>query len=144
MVRRRTDIWELFRFLDWMMILPEKFELQFEKAVATLEEAPNMRYVTHIERRAKAEGIKEGIKEGIEQGSLKAVRKNVIEILTLRFETTPQELITLLDQITDLAQIKALLRQAVLAGSLEEFEHVAETTIANMPEADSQPNQKAD
>lgn len=130
-----NDIWELFRFLDWMMELPERFELQFEKALKELEEAQKMRYVTQIERRAKAEGIKEGIKEGvkdgIEQGALQAIRESIIEVLTLRFDSVPQALLTLLNQATDLQQLKTHHRQAVVAGSLEEFEHLMETITAN-------------
>ena len=129
-----NDIWELFRFLDWMMELPERFELQFEKALKELEEAQKMRYVTQIERRAKAEGIKEGIKEGvkdgIEQGALQAIRESIIEVLTLRFDSVPQALLTLLNQATDLQQLKTHHRQAVVAGSLEEFEHLMETITA--------------
>jgi hypothetical protein len=119
----QTDIWALFRFLDWLMALPDKYELQFEKAVTELGEEQKMRYVTHIERRAKAEGIKEG--------ALQSVREIITEVLTLRFGVAPQELIALLYQVVDLEQLKKLHRQAVLAGSLEEFEHVAETTIAD-------------
>ena len=125
---KHADIWELFRFLDWIMVLPEPLELQFEKAVAALEETAKMRYVTHIERRAKAEGIKEGIKEGIEQG-LQALRETISEVLTLRFGAMSPEMSTQLSYITDLEQLKALHRQAVLAGALEEFEQFLETTL---------------
>lgn len=135
-----TDVWELFRFLDWIMELPERFELQFEKAVTELEEAQKMRYVTHIERRAKAEGIKEGVKEGvkegIEQGSLQIARENVMEILRLRFESVPQELIALINGLTNLQQLKVIHRQAVLAGSLEGFEHFAETVVGSVTNVD--------
>lgn len=34
----RADIWELFRFLDWIMELPDRYELQFERALKELEE----------------------------------------------------------------------------------------------------------
>lgn len=135
----QNHIWGLFRFLDWMMELSDRYELQFEKEVAKIEETQTMRFVTHIERRAKAEGIKEGIeegiKEGIKEGALQSVRENIDEILTLRFGTATEELIALLNQVVDLQQLKALHRQAVLAGSLEEFEHFAETAIADEAKA---------
>lgn len=121
---KHANIWELFRFLDWIMVLPEPLELQFEKAVAELEETEKMRYVTHLERRAKAEGIKEGIKEG-----LQALRETISEVLTLRFGEVPPEMSTQLSYVTDLEQLKALHRQAVLAGALEEFEQLLETTL---------------
>ena len=128
---KHADIWELFRFLDWIMVLPEPLELQFEKAVAELEETEKMRYVTHIERRAKAEGIKEGIEQG-----LQAVRETILEVISLRFgEAASPELPTQLTQVTNLEQLKALHRQAVVASTLEEFEHCVETTLRSMPDA---------
>jgi len=87
-----------------------------------------MRYVTHIERRAKAAGVKEGIEKGIEQG-VKAIRESILEILTLRFQSIPDELIAQIDKLTELDRLKALLRQAAIAGSLEEFEHFVETGV---------------
>lgn len=112
------------------MVLPEPLELQFEKAVAELEETEKMRYVTHIERRAKAEGIKEGIKEG-----LQALRETISEVLTLRFGEVPPEMSTQLSYVTDLEQLKVLHRQAVLAGALEEFEQLLETTLKQEQDA---------
>ena len=124
----RANVWELFRFLDWVMELPDRFELQFEKALQELEEGENMRYVTHIERRAKAEGVKEGIERGIERG-VKAIRESILEILALRFQSIPDELLRQIDKLTELDRLKALLRGAAVAGSLEEFEHFVETGV---------------
>jgi predicted transposase YdaD len=121
----RANVWELFRFLDWVMELPERFELQFEKALQELEEGENMRYVTHIERRAKAEGVK----EGIEKGSVKAIRESILEVLALRFQSIPDELVAQINKLTELDRLKALLRQAAIVGSLEEFEHFVETSV---------------
>ncbi|XZE54513.1 hypothetical protein SH139x_000483 [Planctomycetaceae bacterium SH139] len=50
----------LFRFIDWVMDLPEDFELQFRYAVQQIEREKSMPYVTSIERIAKQEGKAEG------------------------------------------------------------------------------------
>jgi hypothetical protein len=50
----------LFRFIDWVMDLPEDFELQFRDALQQIEKEKNMPYVTSIERIAKVEGKAEG------------------------------------------------------------------------------------
>ena len=73
-----------------------------------------MKYVTTIERRA------------IEQGSLQTRREIVIEALQLRFQSIPEELLAALSSLTDLQRLKQLHRQAIIAGSLEEFEHQIE------------------
>lgn len=54
----------LFRFIDWVMDLPENLELQFRDALKQIEQEKNMPYVTSIERLAKNEGKAEGKAEG--------------------------------------------------------------------------------
>ena len=124
----RASVWELFRFLDWVMELPERYELQFEKAVKEIEETDNMRYVTSIERRAIQRGLEQGIEQGIEQGETKGLRESVLEVLRARFESIPEELPAQLAKVSTIEQLKALLRHATLAGSMEEFEHLMETS----------------
>lgn len=117
---------ELFRFIDWVLVLPEKYEVRFERAVNKIEEADRMRYVTSIERRA----IQRGIEQGIEQGTVRATRDRLFAILRLKFPSVPQELLKQIEQIEQIAgveQLKLLIEQAVCAGTLEEFERVLET-----------------
>lgn len=70
--------------------LPAKLEESFQVELTRHEETRKMRYVTSIERRA--------IQQGIEQGALQTLQANVIEVLTLRFRTIPQELIDQIQQ----------------------------------------------
>lgn len=114
----RANVWELFRFLDWVLALPERYELAFEQAVKELEETDKMRYVTSIERRA--------IQKGIEQGALQTRHEAILEILEGRFQSVPEELATQITKLTNLDQLKRLLRDAVVVGSIEEFEHLVE------------------
>jgi hypothetical protein len=115
------------------MVLPEPYELQFEQAVKAFEETDKMRYVTTIERRA----IQRGLEQGIEQGILQKGREDLLEILIIRFEHLPQPLVDQINNLTDINQLKRLLKQAVLAPSLAEFqqglaaqEHNGHSTIA--------------
>jgi predicted DNA-binding ribbon-helix-helix protein len=61
----RSDILNLFKFIDWVMILPRGLEPMFWKELATYEEENRMPYVTSVERI----GIKKGIEQGIEQAT---------------------------------------------------------------------------
>jgi flagellar biosynthesis/type III secretory pathway protein FliH len=94
----------------------------------SFEETEKMRYVTSIERIALQEGIEQGIEQGveqgIEQGSLKTAREAVLEILNLRFQPVPEDVIAAISNMTDLTHLKLLLRQAAIAGTLEEFERI--------------------
>lgn len=105
----RRRILELFRFIDWIMTLSPELEAEFQAAVTEFEEAHKMQYVTAIERK------------GIEQGIVQSTREDIIEVLTLRFQEIPDELAAQLDEISDPAQLKELLKRAVIEPSLETF-----------------------
>ncbi len=115
---KHKGIFELFRFIDWVLALSPEMERTFREELARIEEADTMRYVTSIERLA----LQDGIEQGIEQGMLKSTREAVLEILKLRFNSIPSDLIDEVNALTDLAQLKELTRQAVLVGTVEEFE----------------------
>jgi hypothetical protein len=52
----RQDILELFRFIDWVMRLPEDLEDRFDEEISRYQEEQQMPYITSIERRAMARG----------------------------------------------------------------------------------------
>jgi hypothetical protein len=79
-----------------------------------------MRYVTSIERLAKAEGIE----EGIEQGILQTSRENLIEVLETRFGLVPSSIVEVVNQIDESAVLKMLLKRAIAIPSVAEFEQL--------------------
>ena len=79
----KQDIIELFRFIDWIMVLPEGLEHRFSAELMKDEEEKKMRYVTSIERI----GIQKGIQKGIQQ----TIRKLLLNGLA------PDEIVKLLD-----------------------------------------------
>jgi hypothetical protein len=89
----RKQVVELFRFIDWILASPEKYELQFDRAVKEIEEVDRMRYVTSIERRAIQRGREQELEQGLEQGVLQATRDNLFDILRLKLTTMPEDLI---------------------------------------------------
>ncbi len=46
----------LYRFLDWILRLPEDLKLQYTDAIFAMEESLKMPYVSYVERRGKARG----------------------------------------------------------------------------------------
>jgi hypothetical protein len=52
----RQDILNLFRFLDWVLVLPEGLKQAFRSELEQYEQERQMPYVTSIEQMAKAEG----------------------------------------------------------------------------------------
>ncbi len=63
----RRDIVALFRFIDWVMRLPEELDQELAEDLRELEEEHGMPYVTYIERK--------GIEQGIQQGEAAILRR---------------------------------------------------------------------
>jgi hypothetical protein len=101
----RQDILELFRFIDWLLWLPEELTQRFRQVVAEYEEEKHMPYVTSIERLGRQEGLKEGLQL--------AAREDVAEILRTRFATVPPAIVEALGKIDDLGTLRNLLRRAI-------------------------------
>jgi hypothetical protein len=120
----REYILGLFRFIDWVMVLPEELANNFKTELRSYEEVNRMRYVTSIERLAKAEGIQEGIQEGIEQGILQNARDSVIEVLETRFGEVPGSIVEVVNQLDESAVLKMLHKRAIAIPSVAEFEQL--------------------
>ena len=56
----RRDVIALFRFIDWLLVLPDDLAKRFRIEQEQIETEKNMRYVTHIERRAIEKGLVQG------------------------------------------------------------------------------------
>jgi len=118
----RQDIRQLFRFIDWIMVLPEELAISFKTEIKSYEEARKMRYVTSIERLAKQEGIEEGLQEGRQLGVIQSSQDSVIEVLETRFGEVPITIINAVNNINDSSVLKTLLKRAISIPSLAEFE----------------------
>lgn len=99
---------ELFRLVDWIMVLPEPLQIQFEDTVEQDEEE-KMPFVTGFERR------------GIEKGRKETAADLVIEVLEVRFDSVPEAVAAQVRQIEDPDRLRALHRLALSTGSVAEF-----------------------
>ncbi len=104
----RNKILQLFRLIDWMMTLPQELEQVFDNEMNRYEEEKKMPYITSVER----------------VGMLKVQRENVIDNLATRFGEVPPELIEKIENLYDMPVLKQLHRQAIVIGSLEEFQQL--------------------
>ena len=113
----RQDILDIFRFIDWIMTLPDELAQQFDTELYELDEETKMKYVTGFERRA----TKRGLERGREEGMRKGIWEGIIELLTTRFGTAVDETAVQLKQVEDLDTLRALRKEAITASSLQEF-----------------------
>ena len=103
----RQDVLELFRFIDWIITLPEGLELQFVHDLITFEGEQQMPYVTSVERLGIEKGRQEGLLEGIEVG------------LKLKFGATGLALLPEIRKIQDVTVLEAILKGLETAAELE-------------------------
>jgi len=118
----KEDIWELFRFMDWVLTLPQDLERQFEDFTQQYEDENKMPYVTSIERNA--------IAKGLQQGALQTSQKSVIDILRVRFKRIPQSLVKMVCAIDDLKLLSRLLKKTVVVDSLDAFKQLLEKQVS--------------
>jgi hypothetical protein len=89
----RQEILDLFRFLDWVLTLPEALEQQFQVALAQVEAETYMPYITSIERMGIEKSIQQGRQEGLQQGLQEGFQQGEVFLLThllrRRFDPLP-------------------------------------------------------
>ena len=73
----KQDVYELFRFIDWLLMLPKALEKDFKDKIAEIEEEYKMTYVTSIERLGKEEGMQEGLQQGEILDKQKVLRRQL-------------------------------------------------------------------
>lgn len=73
----QKDIINLFRFIDWMMRLPDELETVFWEEIKHYEEDKQMPYVTSVEKI----GIKKGMQKGMQQGMQQGMQRNLEETI---------------------------------------------------------------
>ncbi len=66
----KADIVKLYRFIDWLMRLPEDLEQQCFQELLEFEEAQRMPYITTAERIGIKKGVEKGIRRGLNKGEV--------------------------------------------------------------------------
>jgi len=114
----RDDIWNLYRFIDWIMVLPEELNRKLHNEIIKYEEVKKK--MPHITTAEKI-GMEKGIQQGVQQGRLQNAREAILESLEARFEVVPRSVIKRIDQIEELSLLKILHKRSVVVDSLEQF-----------------------
>ncbi len=113
-----------FRFVDWLLRLPDELRTQFAQELRTFEEERQMTYITSIEEIGIEKGRIEGRAEGLIEG--------IAGMLDLKFGDAAQSVIAEIQTITDLETLERLKAAIKPAQSLDEVRRVyAPTTNGN-------------
>ncbi len=110
----RAQILELFRFIEWVLVLPPGLQDRFKNLVREYEKERAMPYVTEVERSAT--------ERGMQQGMLEDARESVLDNLEMCFGPVPPLIRERVQQLSDRDTLRRLRRRALAVSSLEEFE----------------------
>ncbi len=102
----RSQVLELFRLIQWMMVLPEPLALSFKQEFKRIQEEGQVPYITDIEL----------------DGMVKASRESVVTALETRFEVVPPQVSERLEVIENINVLKQLLKEAITTASIQEFQ----------------------
>ncbi|MFM9964729.1 MAG: cytosolic protein [Planctomycetaceae bacterium] len=99
----RQDILELFRLIDWLMVLPDELKRTFDADLVAFEKEKQMPYITDFERCA----IERGQAKGLAQAHLEGLRDTIQAVLEVRFGGIEPLTLEELKSLTDLAALQA-------------------------------------
>ena len=103
----RREVVNLFRFVDWVMILPEGLEREFWQELKVYEEERRMPYITSVEQIGFARGVEQGLEQGLEQGAQREARSLILRLLTRRLKELPDRLQSQI-AVLSITQLEAL------------------------------------
>jgi hypothetical protein len=128
----REDVINLFRFIDWVMSLPQELEQDFWREVIQLQEEKRMPYITSIERI----GIQKGIEQSLQQ--MRQILWESIELgLRLKFSDEGLEILPEISEIQDVEQLRAIHRGLLTVNTLSELRQLYQPTTSDASEEDS-------
>jgi Domain of unknown function (DUF4351) len=102
----RQDVIHLFRFIDWVMMLPEGLKREFWQELRAYEEERRMPYITSVEEIGFERGLEQGLERGLEQG-LQHERTLVLRQLDRKLGTIPADVRSMVATLS-LPQLEAL------------------------------------
>lgn len=116
---------ELFRFIDWLLILPEELEDQVFEEITRIGEEKKMPYITSVERL----GYKRGIQEGIQQG-IHATQEVLLEMLKSHFGTLSDDIQQIIGKIENFQTLKSLIVNTIKCENEANFRKLLSETEA--------------
>lgn len=118
----KRDVLEIYRFIDWMMVLPEALAKRFDEEIFTYEEKLHVRYITSTERSGIKKGIQQGVRQGVRQGVQQGEANLLKRLLSRRFGALPESLQQCLDSANS-AELETWAERVLDAKTLPEVFH---------------------
>ena len=128
----REDVLHLFRFIDWVMRLPEALEEGFWQEVREYEEVKHMPYITSVERIGIKKGIEQGMQQGMQQGIQQGMQQGMqqgllagIELgLELKFGSEGLRILPEVSKVEDVDVLRAIHEGLKRANTVDELRRI--------------------
>ena len=111
---------DLFRFIDWLMVLPEAAEAEVWREIERLEEEGQMPYITSVERIGVERGKQEGRLEGKQEGRLEGKQAMLRRQAHARFGALPDAVEAKI-AAADEATLDAMADRVIVAATVEDL-----------------------
>jgi hypothetical protein len=111
----KENVRELFRLLDWILVLPDDLQEQFREDVHHYEQEKRIPYLSSLERMAMEKGHKRGREEG-----LQVAHDGIALALEARFGPAGRKLGGRVRRITDVAELRRLSKIIKAAQSVDD------------------------
>ncbi|MCB1190285.1 MAG: hypothetical protein KDK90_07620 [Leptospiraceae bacterium] len=112
----RNQIYNLFHFISWMLVLPAELENYFEKKLKKYEEKKRMPYITNFEKmlreRFREEGLEKGKREGLEKGIREGLLMSIQLDMEINFSDKGLQLYKAIEKIKDVRFLRSFMRKA--------------------------------
>ena len=112
----KKDILLLYKFIDWLVSLPEGVSKKFHEEIIKYEEEKKMPYITTAEKI----GMEKGMQQGIKQGLLEAIELG----LKLKFRTKGLKLYPQITKIDDIDKLRSIKESIEIAKELKEIQEL--------------------
>ncbi len=118
---KKRDIIGLYKFIDWVLRLPEDLETELHDRQRTLEGKKTMPYVSSIERFGIEKGRQEGKVEGKVEGKAEGLLEAIAVGLKLRFGPEGLKLLPRIRRVHEAKALRAILTAVHKAKTLDAF-----------------------
>ncbi len=116
----RERVLSLFRFIDWLLELPDTEETAFWREIHVYEEERTMPYITSVERMGLKRGLEQGLERGRAEGRAEGTRAAVRRVLRARFGAIPAAVEQRIAAV-DRATLDQLIERAAIVPAVDDL-----------------------